>query len=85
MTPEQQKFLCEFADRELVKIAEENARIAEVEKQREVERARNEYVKSVRAQKDMEVAQAISEFDAKPLDEKLAASVELVAQDVIKG
>lgn len=74
MTPEQEKFLCEFADKELARIAEDERSRVDVEKAREIERVKEAYVLQLRALKDAEVAQAIATFDALPVEEKLTSA-----------
>jgi hypothetical protein len=71
MTPEQERFLCDFADKEIARIAEKKQKNEDVEKLREVERARDAFLKDLRSKKEAEIADAIATFEAKPFEEKL--------------
>lgn len=63
-TPEQEKFLAQFADNEIQKQKEEEKRIAESQAESDRFIARTEFLDQLKITKEAELQQAIQEYDA---------------------
>lgn len=62
-TPEQEKFLADFADLQLVAVNAEKQRVADEESARVVIKQRQDLVDSLQEQKDKEISDALRKFD----------------------